>query len=154
MNEDTMQQKHTGLRVLLWVICLYHVACGLVPNLFPGQVQALAERLAGMKIQAEPEFIALAKPFGVYAIAFGVMMGLAAWNPVKNRALISVGIILFALRILQRLAGLEEASQVFGVAPGRSMGMIAVIACFAVALAWLRFRLYRAMHPGKTASAP
>lgn len=154
MNEDTVQEKHTALRGLLWLIGFYHVACGLIPNLFSNQIPALAERLAGMKLKAAPEFIALAKPFGVYAIAFGVMMGVAAWNPVKNRALISIGVILFVLRIVQRLAGLDEATQVFGVTPGRSMGTIAIVACFAIALAWLRFRLYQDMHRNKTDSIP
>lgn len=150
MNEN----KHTALRGLLWLICVYHVGCGLVVNLIPDQIPALAERLAGMKVHAAPEFISLAKPFGVYAIAFGVMMGLAAWNPVKNRALITVGVILFALRIIQRLMGLDEMEQVFGVTHAKSLTTIGIVACFGVALAWLRFQLYREMHPKKTDAAP
>lgn len=141
-----VKSKHTALRSLLWFICVYHVVFGLIPNLFPGQVEGLAERLAGMRIGAAPECLALAKPFGVYAMIFGVMMGVAAWDPVKNRALISVGIVLFVLRIMQRLAGLNEAHQVFGVAPGRGLLTVAVVSCFALALAWLRYRLYREMH--------
>ena len=144
--------NHAALRALLWLICIYHVTCGLIPTLFPSHLPALAERLAGMKIGAVPECIALAKPFGVYAVAFGIMMGVAAWNPVKNRALITVGVILFALRIAQRLAGMQEAEQVFGVPPARSLITIAIVSCFAVALAWLRFLLYRDMH-GESAGA-
>jgi hypothetical protein len=141
-----MENKHVALRGLLWIICFYHVGCGLAPNLFPDQVPMLAEKLAGMRVSAVPEFIYLAKPFGVYAIAFGIMMGLAAWNPVKNRALISVGIILFALRIIQRLMGISEVEQLFGVAPSRSFATIGIVAAFGAALAWLRFLLYREMR--------
>lgn len=138
--------RHTALRGLLWIICIYHVICGLIPNLFPNQVPALAAQLSGMQqVQAAPEFIALAKPFGVYAITFGVMMGLAAWNPVKNRALISVGIVLFALRIIQRLTGLQEAEEVFNVPVGRSMITIGIVSCFAIALTGLRLMLYKEM---------
>ena len=138
--------NHLSLRSLLWLICVYHVVCGLIPNLFPSQLPALAQRLAGMQIGNVPECIALAKPFGVYAMVFGIMMGVAAWNPIKNRALISVGVMLFLLRIAQRLAGLNEAQQVFGVPPHRSLITIAIVSCFAVALAWLRFLLYRDMR--------
>jgi hypothetical protein len=144
------RNEHIALRSLLWFICIYHVVCGLVPNLFPEQVPVLAESLAGMKIQAAPEFIALTKPFGIYAIAFGIMMGLAAWNPIKNRALISVGIILFLLRILQRLTGLHEAQEVFGVPLSRSFGTMAIVAGFAIALTVLRILLYRKMHQKET----
>jgi hypothetical protein len=142
--------QHIALRGLLWIICTYHIVCGLIPNLFPNHALALAERLSGMNIQAAPQFIALTKPFGIYAITFGIMMGLAAWNPVKNRALITVGVILFALRIFQRLTGLQEAEQVFGVTPDRSMITIAIVSCFAIALTWLRIMLYREMKRDDT----
>lgn len=141
------ENRHVAVRGLLWVICLYHVGCGLIANLFPDQIPHIAERLAGMKVASVPEFIYLAKPFGLYAMVFGIMMGLAAWNPVKNRALITVGVILFALRIFQRLAGIEEVERVFGVTPARSLAAVGIVACFGIALAWLRFQIYREMHP-------
>lgn len=140
------ENKHLALRGLLWVICLYHVVFGLAANLFPGQVPAIAERLAGMKIASAPEFIYLAKPFGLYAIAFGITMGLSAWNPVKNRAVITVAVVLFALRVVQRLADIGETEKVFGVPAARSLASVAIVACFSLALAWLRFQLYREMH--------
>ena len=148
------KNRYTALRGLLWLICVYHVGCGLIANLFPDQIPALAERLAGMKVHAVPEFIYLAKPFGVYAMVFGIMMGVAAWNPVKNRALITVGVILFALRIIQRLIGMDEVQMIFGVSHARSLVTIGIVACFGAALAWLRFLLYREMHLEKTEDAP
>jgi hypothetical protein len=143
-----MKSKYISLRILLWVICIYHVAAGLLANIFPEMLPWLAERLAGMQIGSVPEAIALAKPLGVYAMIFGVMMGVAAWNPVKNRAIISVGVILFLVRIVQRLAGLQEAEQVFGVPVSRSLSTVAAVSVFAVALALFRYILYRDMHSG------
>lgn len=143
-------RRHLALRGLLWFICLYHVACGLAAILSPDQIPTIAEKLAGMKVTASPEFLYLAKPFGVYAAAFGVMMGVAAWNPIKNRALISVGIVLFALRIVQRLTSMGEVEQLFGVSPARSLQTVAIVAVLGLALAWLRYRLYREMRADAT----
>ena len=139
-------QSHIALRGLLWFICLYHVACGLATILWPDQIPTIAEKLAGMKVHATPEFLYLAKPFGVYAAAFGVMMGVAAWNPVKNRALISIGIVLFTLRIVQRLLTLGEVEQLFGVSHLRSLQTIGIVGVLGLALGWFRFRLYAEMH--------
>lgn len=147
------QSNHLALRVLLWVIGLYHVVCGLLANLMPDRIPALAQMLAGMKVTASPDFLYLAKPFGVYVIAFGIMMIVAAWNPVKNRALISIGILLFALRIFQRLTTMTEVETLFGVTPARSLATIGIVACFGGALAWLRFQLYRQMHTGDAGKA-
>ena len=117
-------------------------------------IPAIAEKLAGMKIKPTPEFLYLIQPFSVYAIAFGVMMGVAAWNPVKNRALISIGIVLVALRICQRLASLDDVAQVFGVSHARSFLTIGIVAFFGLALAWFRYRLYREMHGDSPTESP
>ncbi len=143
-------RRHLALRALLWVICLYHIACGLLVVAAPEQIPLVAEKLAGLKVAASPEFLYLAKPFAVYAMVFGVMMGVAAWNPVKNRALISIGVVLFALRIVQRLLSLDEVERIFGVPPARSWQTIGIVAVFGFALAWLRFRLYREMRTDAT----
>jgi hypothetical protein len=139
-------RRHLALRGLLWFICLYHVACGLLVIAVPDQIPLVAEKLAGLKVSASPEFLYLAKPFAVYAMVFGVMMGVAAWTPVKNRALISIGVVLFALRIVQRLLSLDEVERIFGVPPARSWQTIGIVAALGLALAWLRYRLYREMR--------
>lgn len=141
-----MQNKHTALRGLLWVICVYHVVLGLCANLPPAQVQAAASALLGLQLPQDPTLFQILKPFGVYVMVFGVMMGVTAWNPVKNRALITVGVILFALRLLQRLLNLEGVEQNLGVTSGRNWATIATVGAFALALAVLRWKLYREMH--------
>lgn len=141
-----MNNKHTALRGLLWFICLYHVTLGLCANLPAPQVQAVGSALLGLHLPDNPALFQLLKPFGVYVAVFGVMMGVAAWNPVKNRALISVGVVLFALRLLQRLTDLEGVQQNLGVTSGRNWATIATVAAFTALLATLRWKLYRDMH--------
>ena len=141
-----MKNKHTMLRALLWLICAYHVGFGVLANLPSNLMRRCAVALLGINLPADAALDYVIKPFGIYAMTFGVMMGVAAWNPVKNRALISVGVVLFALRILQRLLNLDAMQQAFNIAPSRNLGTIAVVALFGLALAWLRLQLYREMH--------
>jgi hypothetical protein len=141
-----MNNKYTALRGLLWFICLYHVFLGICANLPAPQVQAVGAALFGLHLPDNPALFQLLKPFGVYVTVFGVMMGVAAWNPVKNRALITVGVVLFALRLLQRLTDLDGVQQNLGVASGRNWATIATVAAFTLLLATLRWKLYRDMH--------
>jgi DMSO/TMAO reductase YedYZ heme-binding membrane subunit len=144
-----MQNKHLFLRGVLWLICIYHVLAGLVVNISSDAVSWVARNLAGMTLTPDPQFYYLAKPFGVYAMAFGVAMGVAAWNPVKNRAIITIGVILFALRIIQRLTSTAEIQQLFGVSAGRNWMTIAIVAVLGITLAVLRLKLYSEMRRGE-----
>lgn len=141
-----MNNKHTALRGLLWFICLYHVVLGLCANLPPAQVQSVATSLLGLHLPPDPALFQILKPFGVYVMVFGVAMGIAAWNPVKNRALISLGVVLFGLRLLQRLTDLDGVQQNLGVASGRNWATIVTVAAFALLLAVLRWKLHREMQ--------
>lgn len=147
-----MQSKHTGLRALLWAICVYHVLFGLLANAPSATMRELAASLLGVHLPADAALDYIVKPFGVYVMTFGVMMGVAAWNPVKNRALISVGVILFALRIAQRLMTLGAAEQAFGITVSRNLGTVAVVSLFGLALAWFRFQLYREMSASRASA--
>jgi hypothetical protein len=141
-----MKKKHTPLQVLLWLICVYHVGFGLLANAPSELMRQCAAGMLGINLPADAALDYVIKPFGIYVMTFGIMMGVAAWNPVKNRALISVGVVLFALRIAQRLLNLEAMQQAFGVAPSRNLVTVLVVALFGLALAWFRFQLYREMH--------
>jgi hypothetical protein len=148
-----MNNKHTALRGLLWFICIYHVTLGLCANLPPPQVQSVASALLGLHLPDNPALFQLLKPFGVYVTVFGVMMGVAAWNPVKNRALITVGVVLFVLRLLQRLTDLDGVQQNLGITSGRNWATIATVATFTLLLAAFRWKLYREMHANGPAAA-
>ena len=148
-----MQNKHTALRALLWIICVYHIAFGLLANLPSETVRNLAHALFGLNLPEVSALEYVLKPFGIYVMTFGVMMGVAAWNPVKNRALISVGVVLFGLRILQRLISMAAMEHALSITPARNLGTLAVVAAFGLALAWLRLQLYREMHAPGTPEA-
>lgn len=141
-----MKNKHTALRALLWLICAYHVGFGLLANLPSDVMRRCAIALLGISLPTDAALDYVIKPFGIYAMTFGVMMGVAAWNPAKNRALISVGVVLFALRIVQRLLNMDAMQQAFNITPSRNLATVAVVAVFGLALAWFRFQLYREMH--------
>jgi putative Ca2+/H+ antiporter (TMEM165/GDT1 family) len=141
-----MKNKHTALRALLWAICIYHVVFGLLANLPAETMRGLAATLLGFSLPAVPALDYVVKPFGIYVIAFGVMMGVAAWNPVKNRALISIGVVLFVLRAAQRLIHVEEMQDALGVTPARNLIAVCVVVAFAVALLGLRWKLHCELH--------
>ena len=141
-----MNNKHTALRGLLWFICLYHVILGLCANLPPTQVQSLAKTIWGIHLPEEPALYQVIKPFGVYVMIFGIAMGIAAWNPVKNRAIISIGVALFGMRLLQRLFEHQEVQQNLHVTAGRHWATIATVGGFALLLAFFRWKLYREMR--------
>lgn len=142
-----MQSKHLAIRSLLWFICLYHLILGVCAHLPSPQVQAAARLILGLDIPNHPVVLQILKPFGVYVMAFGCAMGMAAWNPVKNRALISLGIILFGLRLIQRLSDLQGVKDHLGVSEARNWFTIAVVASFTLLLGVLRWKLYQEMHP-------
>lgn len=147
-----MKSPYHLLRGLLWLICVYHVTIGVAAFLPPATVKATALAILGLNLPDEPALYQVIKSFGVYAGVFGVMMGLAAYDPVKNRAMITVGVILFAVRIGQRLAALDALERDFGVSAGRNVGTVAFVAGLGLALAWFRWRLWRDMRGEKAAS--
>jgi hypothetical protein len=141
-----MKSRYLLPRVLLAAIGLYHVTIGVIAFFPPEGVKAAAAAILGLSLPDEPALFQVIKSFGVYAGVFGVMMGLAAYDPVKNRAMITAGVVLFALRVGQRLGNLDELERSFGVAAGRNLGTVAVVAGLGLALAWFRWRLWRDMR--------
>jgi hypothetical protein len=144
-----MNNKHIALRGLLWFICLYHVILGLCANLPSAQVQSLAKAIWGIHLPEEPALYQVIKPFGLYVMIFGVAMGVAAWNPVKNRAMISIGVVLFGVRLLQRLFEHDRVQHTLHVSAARLWATIATVGAFTLLLAYFRWKLYREMRASK-----
>jgi len=141
-----MKQKHLFLRGLLWMIATYHIVIGLLAIFSREGVVVGANILAAYQVDAGESFFYIIKPFGVYLIAFGASMVAAAWNPSKNRAIISIGVVLFGIRVIQRIIFASVTQEVFKVSAGRNAVTIAIVAGFALALAFFRWKLYQEMH--------
>ncbi len=141
-----MAKTYTGWRVLLGLIAVYHLVSGGL-LLFSGDLAIQAVKvLAGVNLVGSPELGIVGEIVACYLLAFGLMMGVAAWNPVKNRAIITVGLVLFALRLFQRVFFAEKVMQVMHIPSNRYWGAALIVAILALLLGGFRWQLYRDMH--------
>ena len=109
-------------------------------------MQWVADHILGLQVRYNPQLFYIAKPFGVYVLCFGLLLLLAAWNPVKNRAVVTVAAILFLARACQRLLLAHEFEALFGVTARRNALYIIIVTALAGVLLILRLNLYYQMH--------
>jgi hypothetical protein len=140
-----MKTKLLLCRVVAGFVGIYHIMLGIL-LIFSGEMAInAAKSFAGMTIIASPQFGVIGEILACYFIAFGLMMGLAAWNPIKNRSLITVGLVLFVLRLLQRLIFAEKAIEVFQMSSTRYWGFFVILLVISLILGFFRVMIYRDM---------
>jgi len=141
-----MSKSYTGWRMLLWFIAVYHLLSGAL-LFFSGELTLrLLKNLAGVSVSGSPELGIAGEILACYLAAFGLMMGIAAWNPVKNRAIVTVGLVLFSLRLFQRVFFAEKVMQVMQIPPSRYWGAALIVAVLAALMGIFRWQLYKDMH--------
>ena len=107
-----MQKGYLVGRGVCAFVGLYHLLIGAL-LMFSGEMSiALAARM-GITIEGSQLLGVIGEILGCYIIAFGFMMAITAWDPIKNRAMLTVGIILVALRLIQRLVFMEKVIDTF-----------------------------------------
>lgn len=131
------------------MIAAYHLATGAV-LIWSGDLSIrLARTLYGWTIEGSPELGILGELLGCYAIAFGLMMAVAARDPVAYRSSITIGVALIVLRLFQRAYFSAKIIEVFQVAPARHWTAFVLLLLLAAGLVLLRWHVSRA--PGQTA---
>ena len=141
-----MQKKFLVLRGVVWLVCVYHVLLGVALNSPVSCITWVATHLLGATKMPDASALFLARMLGTYLIVFGIGMGLAAWNPVKNRALLSLGAILVVLRVVQRLVQVGDLQQAIGISTVGNWTTVVVLFAFAAVLAFFRYCVYQQMH--------
>ena len=138
-----MRSFHGPVRTLLWVIALYHILLGVL-LIYSGELSIrVADLMYGWQITGSPELGILGEILGCYAIAFGLMMAVAAGDPARYRSLLTVGIVLIALRLVQRLIFAGKVMEVFQVSAGRYWGAFLFVLALGAALTWARLLVGR-----------
>jgi hypothetical protein len=147
-----MSKTYTGWKVLLWFIAAYHALLGLL-LMFSGELTIKAiKTVAGVAITGSPLLGVVGEILACYLLAFALIMAVAAWNPQKNRAAISVGLVLFALRLFQRICFAEKTMQIMQIPPVKYWSAAAIVAILAGLMGIFRWQLYRDMHDPASSS--
>ncbi len=141
-----MERKYLVLRGVVWTVCIYHVLLGVALNAPVGLITWVATNVLGATRMPDASALFLARMLGTYLIVFGVAMGVVAFNPIKNRALLTLSAILVVLRAIQRVVQSGDLDQALGISAASNYTTIAILILIAAALAFFRFQIYREMH--------
>ena len=144
-----MGNRYLVPRGILWIMCVYHVVVGVALNCPPEWVAWVAENWFSITRLPGESSIHIARMLGVYMVAFGVALGTAAWNPVKNRAILTIGVLLAVTRFVQRLATGAQLEQALGIPQSHNIALFAPLIVFSIVLIVFRWHIYRQMKTGK-----
>src|SRR5437899_8623549 len=91
------------LKLLLWLVCVTHLLMGIAGVCSPSLAERVARGFYGATVEFTPSVVHLVRIIGAYMIAVGILGGVAARDPERNRPVIITVAILLAIRVLQRL---------------------------------------------------
>jgi hypothetical protein len=132
--------KRLALQIVLGMICLYHLFLGVCGFLSQDVAVWLADLAFGIKLEVTPQLSYIVKLLGIYAILFGLMTAIAARAPERHPTLLNLIILLYVLRVVNKLVFSSLFAQAFGVHPARTWIDIAMLFGFGLAVALLRLR--------------
>lgn len=119
------------IRFFCWLISIYHVVEGVIATISGEMAAKIAAYGYGLSLArltpVTPQLIVFFRFIGAFAITFGVLMGFAAKNPVKNKAIIYGGIVFFAVRAFDRIVFANVLREAFDVSTGRNLISLAFV---------------------------
>ncbi len=130
--------KKVALQLVLLAICIYHLVLGLAAFLSEDTAKWLAEALFSIKMQPTPQLTYVVKLLGVYVVLFGLMAAVAAYDPQRHPILLDLVIVLYVLRILNKVIFWELFTTAFGAPPARTWIDVALLLAFGGAVAALK----------------
>jgi hypothetical protein len=126
------------LKLCMWGVCIFHILVGLALNLDIGIKEWVGSGLYGATVDwNDSQFVYILKPLGAFMIALGLMAGIAARDPLGNRAIVTGFVILFCLRAIQRVVFMSEIQTAFSVSSTHSLATMVVMFLMAAVLVYL-----------------
>lgn len=125
-----------ALKVLLWIVAVYHIILGLL-GIFAKEFSVnLAKSFFNFNLTLTDQMYWTINPLAAYILVFGLFMALAARDPVKFKNVIYVGVVLFAIRVLQRIFFFFTAPEglINNIDPVRNIIMLLVVAIIGIAM--------------------
>jgi hypothetical protein len=129
-----------ALRVVLAMICIYHVGLGLAAFVSDAMAVSLARSIFGLNLDMTPQLSYIVQLLGVYAIVFGLITGLMAVDPLRYPLMLNVVVVLYVLRVLNKFLSMGQFEQAFGASMTRVWTDVVLLAAFGTAVLVLRPR--------------
>lgn len=126
------------LRAVLALLAAYHLAIGAASVASFGATARLTRSLYGATLgdaAADPRLRYAVRMLGLYALALGTLLALAARDPLAHRPVIAAVAALQSARALCRVAYRRDLAAAFGVPPRRNAVNVALLVAEAAALA-------------------
>jgi hypothetical protein len=131
--------KETLFRLTTGIAAVYHLLLGAAFLVLPaGAISGMARVFLGVAIEFDAKLSMVGKFASAYILAFGIMLGLLCWKPVKLRALVIPALVLFGIRLANKMVFLTTIEENFGVDRGRSVFALASLAVIFGVMAWAR----------------
>ena len=109
---------HLPIRAALVVAGVSPLVWGTAAMLDGQLVIALTGWLSRASYTMTPELDYMRKPLGIYVAMFGALLLYAASDPLRHRAIVTWGALLFIGRGIQRLAVTSQLHEVFAIPVG------------------------------------
>jgi hypothetical protein len=128
-----------GLRLVLGLLAVYHLAIGVISAFAPAWARRVAQGFYGIEVELEPgaQVGYAMRMLGLYALTLGFLLALATADPHGHRAVILAVIFLQSMRAAFRLLHRAELHSSFHVpAPRNVFNAGLLLAQVALLVAW------------------
>ncbi len=131
--------KNRLFRITAGVAAVYHLILGAGLLVLPTDAMGGIIRVfLGFGLEVSPELSMIGKFAAAYLLAFGVMLGLLSIHPRRLQVLVIPALVLFGIRLANKLVFLTTIEEAFGVSRGRSIFAVASLALIFGIMAWTR----------------
>ena len=139
-NKTSIDYYNQILKLLLWDMCLYHVFLGIIGLIYGKKLEFIASSIFNLSLTITPQILSLIKPLAAYITVFGIMMGIAAYDPKRFRPIIYAGLVVLFFRLLQYLFIIFQDFQGSASRPTQTYGLMFVVIFTGLAFVFLLYQ--------------
>lgn len=119
---------------VLWILALYHLGMGVLSVVSYRATGRIVCGLYAGSLTESPQLRYAVRMLGLYALAIGTLVAVAATDPAAHRSTIAVVIGLQAGRALSRLVSRQLLAEAFAIPPARNVMAVSMLAAECVVL--------------------
>ncbi len=119
-------------RILTGIAAVYHLLLAIAGLLFPPATLArVIELVMGVAPALDGDMLLAIKFASAYVLAFGIGLALLSWKPVHYRPLLPCVLVLFGVRLINRIVVFSTLAEQYEVSFARNaFGVVALLVLF------------------------